>query len=233
MRIKKSYLGFFSVCFSGWVLAGGTVVDKVFHPYVQPFEQEVEWRMVTEGGGGKYDRLHRVGYGRSINDRWFAELYLVGKDPDQEGFKLEAWEMEAKWQLTEQGEYWADWGLLFELERETARNTWEFATTVLTEKEWGRWSSTVNLSFKYEWGTGIGEELETILAAQQRYRLSPKFEPGVELYSGQGTKGIGPVALGSIRFSGKKQLKWETGVIFGIEDNSPDQTFRLSLEFEF
>lgn len=215
------------------VLADGNVVDKVYHPYVQPLEQELEWRMVAERDDGEHDRLHRFGYGKSLNDRWFAEVYLVGEDPDHDGFDLDAWELETKWQITEQGEYWADWGLLFELERETRNNVWELSTTILAEKEWGRWSSTANFSIKYEWGSGIDEEFETALAVQQRYRLSRLFEPALELYSGQDSKGIGPAALGSIRMGGRKQLLWEAGVIFAIDGESPNQTIRLSLEFEF
>ena len=59
------------------------------------------------------------------------------------------------------------------------------------------------------------------------------FEPGLELYSGEDSKGVGPVVLGSLRLGGRQQLMWETGVIFALDDDSPDRTFRLSLEFEF
>ena len=74
--------------------------------------------------------------------------------------------MEAKWQLTEQGEFWADWGMLFELEKEANEDVWEFATAVLAEKEWGKWSGTANFYVLREWGSDIESEWETKLNLQ-------------------------------------------------------------------
>ena len=55
----------------------------------------------------------------------------------------------------------------------------------------------------------------------------------MELYSSDADKGLGPVALGDIRLGNGKKLHWETGVIFGIDSDSPDQTWRALLEIEF
>ena len=41
------------------------------------------------------------------------------------------------------------------------------------------------------------------------------------------------VALGLVRLGGKRQLRWEAGVIFGVDSKSPDTTLRFLLEFEF
>ena len=81
--------------------------------------------------------LYRFGYGRAFGDSWFGEVYLIGKKSDETGFQLEAYELEAKWQITEQGEYWADWGLLMELEKESHENIWEFSTGILVEERVG------------------------------------------------------------------------------------------------
>jgi len=216
--------------------ADGFSVDKVYHPYVQPLEREVEWRSLfinddEEALDGK--QVHRLGLGASFSDRVFGEVYLIGEKDSGGSLSLEAYELEVKWQLTEQGEFFADWGLLFELETERDDDIWEYGTTLLVEKELGRWTGALNLSAIYEWGDDISNEWESQLAAQLRYRHSRLFEPAVELYSGEDAKGIGPVALGDIRFSGGHKLRWEFGLIFGLDSDSPDQTLRTMFEFEF
>jgi hypothetical protein len=218
-------------------LADGSSIDKVYYPYVQPLEREVEYRALyfndddDERDGGQ---VHRLGLGRSLTDRLFSEFYLIGeKESRGRSFSLEAYEAELKWQLTEQGEYFADWGLLFELETERDDNAWEYATTVLVAKDFGRWTGTVNLGVIYEWGSDVSNEWETSLASQLRYRYRPQFETGVELYSGDTDKGIGPVVLGDVRFAAGRKLHWEAGIILGLDSDSADQTLRALLEYEF
>ena len=222
-------------------LADNFSVDKVYHPYVQPLERELEARALwIHDDNNDLDgiQVYRLGLGAALSERLFGEFYLIGtKGADRgtslEAYELEAYELEMKWQLTEQGEYFADWGLLFELEAERNNDVRELATSLLVEKELGQWTGTLNLAGIYEWGDDIDDELESRLAAQLRYRYSRYFEPAVELYSGQTAKGVGPVALGDVRFSGRRKLHWELGLIFGLDNESPDQTLRAMLEFEF
>lgn len=216
--------------------ADGTAVDKIYSPYVEALEQEIEYRIIVQNDADNTldgAQIHRLGFGMSWTDRWFSELYLIGERSNEESFSIEAYELETKWQLTEQGEYWADWGLLFELEAEREKSIWEYGTTLLVSKEWGRWVSTANLGLIYEWGSDIANEWETELSIQGRYRLTRGFEPALEFYSGQDTKALGPAFIGKIRLGGRKKLRWEVGVIFGLDSITPEQTYRGMLEFEF
>jgi hypothetical protein len=216
--------------------ADGVVIDKIYHPYVQPLEREFEWRAIWQNRQpGRPDNLqvYRLGYGQSLGEKWFVEFYLIGANSDAGSFEVGAFELEAQRQLTEQGEYWADWGVVFELEKERGLDAWEFSTGLLAEKEWGRWSGTANLYLLHEWGADIVDETETRLGLQARYRHSPAFEPAIELYSGQDTRGIGPAAMGMVRLGPKRQFRWEAGAIFGLDSKSPDTTLRFLLEFEF
>lgn len=210
------------------LLADGGVVDKVYHPYVQPLEREFEWRMLSVGDGQKY----RLGLGQSLTDRLFVEGYLIAKDVGNH-LKLDAYEIEAKWQLTEQGEYAADWGLLFELEKTQHDDTWEASVGLLAEKEWGRWVGTANLNIIYEWGPEIKDELETALASQLRYRYKPYLEPAIEFYSSEKGMALGPVLMGDIRLQAAKKVHWELGSILGLGGEAPDNTWRILLEYEF
>jgi hypothetical protein len=232
---RRLFLGAFLLCF-GQSLQAGTVIDKIYHPYVQPLEQELEYRMIHQDeqpSAADNIWVYQLAYGRSLNDRWFAEVYLIGAKSDDQSFDIEAYELEVKWQLTEQGEFWADWGILFELEREANEDVWEFATAVLVEKEWGKWSGTANFYLMNEWGSEIKNELNAKFNLQARYRYSKAFEPAVEFYSGPDTRGLGPAFLGQAKLGNRQRLSWEFGVIFGLDNKSPNRTLRFLLEFEF
>jgi|TARA_B100000315_G_scaffold258836_1_gene312386 hypothetical protein len=216
--------------------ADGSSIDKIYHPYVDALENEIEYRSISQDridGQDTPREIHRLAFGRSIGESMFGEVYLIGAKSRSDTFDLEAYEFELKWQLTEQGEFWADWGMLVELEKEIDEDIQEFAVGVFTEKEFGRWSGTTNLFLIREWGDDIDNEYETALSLQARYRYSRAFEPALELYAGDDVKGIGPTFMGNINLGVRRSLNWEAGVIFGADSESPDQTFRLLVEFEF
>ncbi|MGB2009857.1 MAG: hypothetical protein ACPHSA_10490, partial [Cycloclasticus pugetii] len=50
------------------VAASEFSVDKVYHPYIQPLERELEWRMLSGDG----QQLHRLGIGKSLSDSLFV-----------------------------------------------------------------------------------------------------------------------------------------------------------------
>jgi len=212
----------------GLVMADELAIDKVYHPYVQPLEREVEWRMVAADG----DHLQRLGIGQSLNDRVFVEGYLLAAE-EGDTFRLEGYELETRLQLSEQGEYAVDWGMLVELEKAHHEDEWELATALLMEKQWGKWVGAANFWLEYEWGNQIKDEFETTVAFQTRYRLSPEFEPAIEFYGGENTRALGPVAMGDVRFGPGKKLHWETGILLGLSKKTPDATLRLLAEYEF
>lgn len=215
------------------VRADGVVVDKVYHPYVIANEREFEWRFI-HSQTDEDDRLaHLLGYGFSVLPNIAFEVYLIGERDDNQDFDLQAYEFEARWMVTEQGEYWADWGLLFEFEKEKSENNYETTLGVLFEKELGKTSLTLNALVIYEWGQSIEREWETEFRAQYRYRYRPQFQPAIELYTGEDFVGVGPAFMGIQRFEGQKQLKWEAGFITEIAHSGKDHTLRLALEYEF
>lgn len=215
-------------------LADGLVIDKIYDPYVQPLETELEFRMISQDD----DQLPNIrktffGIGRSLSERLAVEVYAIGLEEPGENMSIDTYELEFKWQLTEQGEYAFDWGLLFEVEREIEENAWEVATSLLTSRDFGRWTAIANLGLIYEWGRGINDEIETALHVQTRFRYKETFEPAFELHMGQDTIALGPAVTGLVRFSRGKKLRWELGVFAGLSSRSPDQTFKANIEFEF
>lgn len=231
--VTKNVLLASSLFFSSSVGADGLTIDKVYHPYVQPLERELELRWLRyETDQKNNNHVYRLGYGQSFANNFFAEAYIIGDNSKGES-SVNAYEIEAKWQLTEQGEYAADWGFLLELEKETDRSIIEYAATLLIESEWGRTVGTANLSLGIETGGDIDSEIETALSAQLRYRLLRAFEPALEFYMSQDTLGLGPVFMGEQKYENRKKLHWELGVIAGLSDETPDATLKALVEFEF
>ena len=216
------------------VKADGIVVDRIYDPYVQPLETEIEWRAIFQSDDDLLDvQKHSFGVGRALSDRWALELYAIGSKVSGDSFSIDAFELEAKWQISEQGEFAFDWGMVFEIEREYDDDIWEASATLISSRDFGSWTSTANLSLIYESGSGIDDEFETALNVQTRYRLKESFEPAIELHMGQDTTALGPAMTGLYRLSPGKKLRWEAGVFWGLNDESPDQTVKLNLEFEF
>lgn len=222
------------VLFSSRGVADGVVVDKVYHPYVLPNEREVEWRMLAQRENGvSNDLAHQIAYGQSITDNVMLEFYLIGQRDKNDNFSLSAYEVEARWMITEQGQYWADWGMLFEVEKQHQENNWELTSGMVMEKEFGRTSLTLNAFLIYEWGDTLPNEIETEFRLQYRFRHLEQFQPAIEVYSGENYLGLGPAFMGIQRFSGQKQIKWEAAFITGINNESQGHILRLAIEYEF
>lgn len=219
--------------YSGKAFADGMVVDKVYHPYVMPNEREFEWRLMSRQTEAHSLQGQRIAYGHSLSETVMIEGYLIGEKTKTEDFGLQAYEVEIRWMMTEQGEFWADWGMLFELEKQHRSNDWEATTGIMFEKEFGRTSLTLNLFGIYEWGENLQDEIEIEFRLKYRYRWLPQIQPAIEVYSGEDFFGIGPAFMGIQRFDGQKQLKWEAGFITELSNAGRDHSLRLSLEYEF
>ncbi len=213
--------------------ADGIVVDKVYHPYVLSNERKAEWRLISHQREEKNILAQRVGFGGAVAEKFAIEAFLVGERDRDDQFGLQSYEIEARWQLVEQGRYWGDWGLIMEIEKEHQVDNYEVNTGLVFEKEFGRTSLTMNLFTIYEWGQTVANEWETEFRAQYRYRMRSQFQPSIELYAGEEFLGIGPGFIGLHRFKGQKQLKWEAGFITEIAHAQKDHSFRMALEYEF
>jgi hypothetical protein len=208
-------------------------VDKVYHPYVMPFEREFEWRFSSRKNDDGNELLQRIAYGQAISEYVTVEGYIVGERDSDDNFGLHSYEIETRWMLTDQGQYWADWGALFELEKRHQKDSWEFTTGVLAEKEFGRNSLTINLLASQSWGSDTISKLQGEFRLKYRYRWIPEIQPAIEIYSSRDFLGIGPAFMGIKRFEGQRQLKWELGFIAGLNGKSTDHTLRFALEMEF
>lgn len=233
MRAKQALLMSFWVISPG-VFADGSSIGRIYQPYVQALEKELEYQLIVEDKNEELDTsiaLHQFAVGASLSDDWFVEAAL--SYTDEPSYKLDSYELEVRRQLTEQGEYASDWGLALELEKEHGEDAWEVAIGVLNSLEWKRWQLTSNLFLIHEWGDDVKSEFETAFALQGLYRHSAALEPGFELFLGEDTRALGPMIAGQQRLFTTDKLFWQLSILFGSGDETPDKSLKLELEYEF
>ena len=192
-----------------------------------------EWRLTSRQSDDKNVLAQRFAYGQAITEYLIIEAYISAERDESDDFGLQGFELEARYMLTDQGQYWADWGVLFEFEKQHDSNTFEVTSGLLFEKEFVHTSLTLNALLIYEWGANVQNEVETEFRLQYRYRFMLEVQPAIEIYTGQDFVGIGPAFIGVHRYEGIKQLKWELAFIAGLNGKDKDNTLRFALEYEF
>lgn len=215
--------------------ADGLSLAPIDQPYVHALEREIELssRWQREGHGRPSGTVTSLGFGVTSGSNYLVELSVTGLDLPSRQLEADSVELEAKWQLTEQGEYAADWGLAIELEREIANNRWEAGATLLWERQRQRWVATVNAGLHYEWGRDYRNEFETSLAAQLRYRYGPQLEPTLVLHLSQDTGAVGPGLWLHQRLAPGRRLNWQFALLQGFKTATPEQTLLVAVEYEF
>ena len=224
---------------------------KVYTPYVEYHEFEIEYRpsrTIDSNDAKDNKQTHLLGLGYGVTEWWFTEVYAEWEREPGAGHSInfEAFEWENRFQLSNPGEDWADFGLLVEFVRTDGGSSPDkLEVGFLFAKELGKFDAAFNLILERELGTNAGDDLEIGQAFQLKYRLDPAFEPGIELYSEFGPVDdmpgfdeqehlAGPIIAGVIPLgdSGTK-LKYNAGYLFGLTDAAPDGTIKAIIELEF
>jgi hypothetical protein len=226
--------------------------DYVYTPTVEEGERELDFKFGSAHADGREDAAS-LGLGWGAQSWWFTELYLKwGRDPGTGG-RIEAYEWENRFQLTETGQYAVDVGLVTELEiPRDGDDPREWKVGLLLQRETGKWQFNGNLLLEREFG-GVrapGEARPTELGYQWqvKYRATPvlelglqglgdvgpwnDWEPGDEQPHSVGPAFFGKVPLGSGTGRHAK-LAYNGAVLFGLTDGAPDHTLRLQVELEF
>lgn len=184
----------------------------------------------------------------TMTDFWLIAPYLEFEKEGDEDLKLEAVEIENRFQLTPQGKYWLDVGFLVEAEFHVdGEDKKKLRYGPLLEKQFGRMVATTNFIFQNQFGSDAKDHDEDTLftyMANVRYLLSPVIEPGVSAYGGIGALGevedssdqvhqVGPSIQGKFPLGTATALKYRTEAVFGVTHGSPDATWVGHLEYEF
>jgi hypothetical protein len=228
-------LGFNTAAFAG-------PADKVYRPIVEKGETEVEIRggyFDLDGEADEYAWVADFGY--AFTTRWKSELVLEYEGETGEGHGPEAVEWENLIVLTEQGEHWADVGLLIELEHTFSAAPEEFKLGLLLEKEVGPTIADLNLIAVREFGDDASDETELEYRWQLKWRGNEALEWGVQGRGGLGTfehfgeedgHSIGPALFGVQRLANGNKVAYDAAVLRGLNEAAPDWPVRYNLEFE-
>jgi hypothetical protein len=152
--------------------------DYVYVPNVTYGEREID---LKAGGWKKRDeeRLNAwsIGYGYGITQRWGTELYIKYESSGSERVsKFDAWEWENKFQVTEQGEYPVDAGLILEIERPKNRaEGYEIKLGPLFQTDFGDWQLNGNFLFQRSIRAATPQQTEFGYQWQVKYRWRPAF----------------------------------------------------------
>ena len=218
----------------------------VYSPVVEEGEIAIEMRGHYDfDSRDEVDGAQQYKVDLEYTPTWFWRTELLGEWEKEPGESIEATEVawENILQFAPQGKYWADFGMVVEYVHslEDGGND-GLELGLLGEKQFAGTVLTVNLLAEREFAGGAETEME--YAARYRWRVAQAFEPGLEFYGELGDWGnsgsldehshqVGPSLLGKVRVRERSAIKYETAVLFGLTQDSPDATVRLQLEYEF
>ena len=226
-----------SFIFSNQVLADHTI----YSPRVDFGELELELKgHVIDDSRDEVDGeqviVVEAGYGFT-NNLFVSALVEIEKEPNA-SMEAEAAALEAIYTLTEPGQYWADYAVYVEtefgLESEYPD---KLELKLLVEKEISRYVNTLNLIAEKEYGNNAEDETEFEYAWRTQYRMQRSLEPGIEIYGNfesgdEEYLALGPVIFGEFPLTNGK-FKYEAGILFAGNNNTPDNTLKWTIEYEF
>jgi hypothetical protein len=224
--------------------------DYVYYPYVEYGEREIDFKYGTakakDANGGGRESAASVGFGWGATPSWFTEAYLkYHKLPgDKTGY--DAFEWENKFQLTEPNQYFADFGLITEIEIPKERRTegYEFRMGPLVQFDTGALRWNANLLFTRVLRAENPQVTQMGYQLQARYALRRELELGVQALGDMGkwnhwdphdeqNHRIGPAIFGKLKLEGREAIRCNAAWLLGESKAAPRNTFRLQAELEF
>ena len=233
---------------AGSLAAPATAVAGPATSIYSPIVDYREWELELKGGAfdvgneGEHAAKFALGYG--LAPRWAVEFEAEYSQPPGETARIEEYELENIFQLTEHGEHWLDAGLFLEFEHNRLENTNTLVFGPMFQKELYRSQFNLNVYFEHRLDdTGSGEHAtdEVKYQAQWKYNLRPALQPGVQVFGSLGDPAhlhsdelsMGPALFGVLNLGNAKGLRYNAAILGGLTRGSPDTTVRFQLEYEF
>ncbi len=221
--------------------------DYVLTPIVEEGEREIDFKAGTAKlRDGTRESQQSLGLGWGVTRRWFTEVYAIWHKEPGERHGFDAWEWENKFQLTETGKYPVDIGLLFEIERPKDRSEgFEYRWGPLLQTDiTPKVQANLNLLIEKHIRAAEPSPAELGYQWQLKYRWQPALELGLQGFGNVGPWNdwepkseqphmAGPAVFGRIGLGGRQALKYNAGLLLGLSDAAPRNTFRLQVEYEF
>jgi hypothetical protein len=228
-----------------------------------PYEIDLGELEIEHNGAASFDRLpenrgaqsYTIEFGTGLTSWWHSEIELgFERSPGfNQSTLVTAAVSENTFQLTEPGQYFADFGFYAEYGQSltTGRHAGpnEFTFGPLIGKDIGQTSHLLNLFLTRQLGPNQDNHgLTFSYAWQSRWNLWQPLSPAIEIYGDAGTLGrspklsqqslrVGPVGVGSMSLhdlglGNRGKIKYEVGWLFGATEATPQGTLRWRLELE-
>lgn len=229
---------------AGPAIAGPS--DYVSTPIVEEGEREIDFKAGTQKlRDGSRESAWSIGFGYGATSRWFTELYAKWHHEPGERSAFDAWEWENRFQLTETGQYPVDIGILLEIERPKDRSEgYEYRWGTLLQSESGLWQANLNLLFEKHIRAAEPAKAELGYQWQLKYRWKPSLEAGLQGFgsvgpwndwapAGEQSHIAGPALFGRVKVDPQRTIRYNAGLLFGMNNASPKHTLRAQAEYEF
>ena len=210
---------------------------EIYSPIVEQGETELEFtadyvKDSSHPDDGEQAYYLEAAYG--VNARWRTALLVESEKAPGDSLETEAVEWENVIQLSEQGQYFLDYGLYLEAAHALEDGAPdELAAGLLLQKDLGQFTAIANLIAEKQVGDNAEDDIEGAYSGQLRWRLNPKAEPTLEYYSDDDHKRLGTLVSGTFRqHHSNTRFGYRLGVLWGLNDDTAD-TLRAGIEYEF
>lgn len=234
-----------SLLYASAALAGAS--DYVHTPIVEEGEREIDFKAGTAKlKDGSRETQYSLGVGLGVTSWWSTEFYAKWHKEPGDHNRFDAWEIENKFQFTETGKYPVDVGFLLEIERPKDRSEgYEYRWGPLLQGDiTSDVQANLNLLFTKHFHSDEPSPAELGYEWQLKYRWQPNFEYGVQGFGNLGHWDhwspsseqehiVGPAVFGRIKVGDHQAIKYNAGVLFGLNHGAPSNTVRMQVEYEF
>jgi hypothetical protein len=226
------------------LVAGADPAAKVHMPDVVQGELELELFGGYQRWPGADDNHERQFVGEieyGFKPWWRSGLGVGTTRVPHESYRLDEIEWENTFLLTEPGQYWLDLALFAELAYDYPVRRSAIAFGPMLQKEIGALQANLNVLFERELGRNGEPGAAINYEWQAKWRGNPRFEPGLQSIGSLGRTNdighqteanLGPAFFGQILTGPRNKLKYDAAVLFGLNKNTPDTTFRFQIEYE-
>lgn len=221
-----------------------SATSTVKTPWVTKGAGKIElknYAVIDEGRDGKDAWEQKLEIGYSFTDWWSAELEAKG-EWSAEGWIYSSTEWENIFQLTAEGEYWADFGIMLGYDLAARPGDSDTASfKFIAGKKLTEWQHVFNLTLERDIGADRESGIDYGVAWQSIYHLDKQLSAGFEYFGDIGTLNssgsfseqghkIGPYAV--YRFDDMPYVL-ELGSLFGITSHAPDIEIKTEIAYRF
>ena len=220
---------------------------KVYSPIIEKGEVGLEiLGNTTIDDDAEQDKFqyHELEFEKSITNWWASSITVSLIKPSQETLIFNNFGWENTVQFTEQGKYLLDLGVHFEFEFDDENEKANaFELRLLFEKTINKYEHIFNINFEQQYGSSADESTEIEYIWRTKNAITNHFSIGFEAYGAMGEVNdlsplekqqhiIGPALYNDFKIGG---LEIETHIVwmFGLTDESADNTIRWQIEFPF